>query len=232
MKYLFIECDLKKDSTIQVNDKKDINYIVNVLRFKKDQNVLLLDGNGNYSESILTSCHKKGVEIQTSDVNSVSKQDQLNLYFGMPNKLPKLELILKMGTEMGVTNFYPLNTSYSQVQSLGKIERLQQIIKSAASQSESKFLPKLHDIQKITDIKDQTLYVCVCRKDNPQITQIKEFKESNVLIGPEGGLSDADLEILSKNNKVNCVSLGKKILRLETASLLALGVVMLKKFQK
>jgi len=227
VKYLFIDCELRPNSTIKIDDKKDINYIVNVLRFKKDQQVLLLDGYGKYSESTLTSCHKKGVEILTTAVESQESDVNLNLYFGMPNKLPKLELILKMGTELGVTNFYPLNTEYSQVQSVGKLDRLEQIIKSAASQSESKQLPVLHDIQKISDIKDQTLYVCVCRQDNQLITDIDKFESANILIGPEGGLSESDVNQIAQNNKAHFISLGKKILRLETAGLLALGVVML-----
>jgi len=232
VKYLFIDCLLKANTLIKVDDKKDINYIVNVLRFKKNQKVLLLDGKGNYSESTLTSCHKKGVEIQTSTIESQNSNKQLNLYFGMPNKLPKLELILKMGTELGVTNFYPLNTEYSQVQSIGKLDRLEQIIKSAASQSESKTLPVLHEIQKLSELQNNILYVCVCRKDNTVVTNIEEFKQNNVLIGPEGGLSEKDIESLSKNNDVTFISLGEKILRLETASLLALGVVMLKMSKK
>jgi len=228
VKYLFIDCNLKPHSTIQVLDKKDINYIVNVLRFKKDQKVLLLDGLGSCSVSTLTSCHKRGVEILTTYVHTENTGKKLQLFFGMPNKLPKLELILKMGTEIGVTDFYPLNTEYSQVQSLGKLDRLQQIIKSAASQSESKFLPKLHEVTKLSDIKNQTLYTCVCRQGVKQIDEIKEFESANIVIGPEGGFSDKDIELLTANNKVHKISLGKKILRLETASLLALGIVMLK----
>ena len=74
--------------------------------------------------------------------------------------------------------------------------------------------------------------MCVCRKDNTVVTNIEEFKQNNVLIGPEGGLSEKDIESLSKNNDVTFISLGEKILRLETASLLALGVVMLKMSKK
>ena len=232
MKYLFFDCDLKANSKISILDKKDINYIVNVLRFKKDQKVLLLDGKGSYSESTLTSCHKKGVEIETTTIECQNQDVELNLYFGMPNKLPKLELILKMGTELGVTNFYPLNTEYSQVQSLGKLDRLHQIIKSAASQSESKFLPVLHDIQKLSEIKEINLVVCVCRKESTLISELEISKQSHVLIGPEGGLSDTDLKTLDTNNNIQFVSLGEKILRLETASLLALGIVMLKKSKR
>lgn len=228
MKYLFLECELKANSVIQVTEKADINYIVNVLRFKKDQEVLLLDGNGNYSESKIILAHKKGVEIQTTNIDSAKKQDsQLNLYFGIPNKLPKLELILKMGTEIGVNNFYPLITEYSQVQSLGKLDRLNQIIKSAASQSESKFLAKLHDAQKIKNIENQNLNVFVCRKDTENLIEA-EPKSQNIVIGPEGGFSESDIEILSTNNACSFYNLGPKILRLETASLLALGIVMLK----
>ena len=91
----------------------------------------------------------------------------LSTYFGIPNKLPKLELMLKMGTELEFP-LYLIHTEYSSVfPSLGKKDRLNQIIKSAASQSESKFLPVLHEPQNFKDLDPSQKYIaCICRSEH------------------------------------------------------------------
>lgn len=237
MKYLFLDTTLKANSQISIKDKEQINYIVNVLRFKKNQNVIVLDGEGILTHGKIATAHKKEVIIDTTELEIYNKaSNQLNLYFGIPNKLPKLELMLKMGTELGVSNFYPIHTEYSQVTSLGKKDRLNQIIKSAASQSESKFLPVLHEPQNLKDLDlDQKYIACVCRTAETRLltdVQISNDKPTNILIGPEGGFSDTDKQIIVEKLNATAVSLGDKILRLETASLLALGICSLKQINQ
>ena len=237
MKYLFLDTILKANSEISIKDKEQITYIVNVLRFKKGQEVIVLDGEGTLTHAVIALAHKKEVLIETSKLELHEMQSTpLNLYFGIPNKLPKLELMLKMGTELGVSNFYPIHTEYSQVTSLGKKDRLNQIIKSAASQSESKFLPVLHEPQNLKDLDPSQKYIaCICRSEQtPLLTDLSlDIDQStNILLGPEGGFSEADKKIILDNLKAQPVSLGNKILRLETAGLLALGICSLKKIPK
>ena len=237
MKYLFLETDLKANAQISIKDKEQINYIVNVLRFKKGQEVIVLDGEGALTHGNIALAHKKEVLIQTSEIEFHEQHSTpLNLYFGIPNKLPKLELMLKMGTELGVSNFYPIHTEYSQVSSLGKKDRLNQIIKSAASQSESKFLPVLHEPQNLKDLDPSQKYIaCICRSEHtPLLTDLEldNSKSTNILLGPEGGFSETDKKIILDDLKSQAVSLGNKILRLETAGLLALGICSLKKIPK
>jgi len=225
MKYLFLDTTLKSNSLLKITDKAQINYIINVLRFQKNQQVVVLDGFGKYCQATITMAHKKEVALQLETIQESSyNPKRLNLYFAIPNKLPKLELILKMGTELGVNNFYPIITEYTQVHSLGKLERLNQIIKSAASQSESRFLPILHTTSTLKQIDPKKHYLaCVVGNNQKLITQIDSLEEINILIGPEGGFSQQDLEFM-QTLKHTKVSLGKKILRLETACLLALGI--------
>jgi len=231
VKYLFLDIQLKANTELSITDKQDINYIVNVLRFKKGQKVTVLDGEGLLTHSEITLAHKKEVLIQTTELIKADTQNsQINLYFGIPNKLPKLELMLKMATELGVSNFYPLHTEYSQVTSLGKQDRLLQIIKSAASQSESSFLPKLHEPQKLSDLpSDRPYLACVCRMEaSTPLLDLQITNQANILIGPEGGFSSQDRQVIFEQLKAQAVSLGEKVLRLETASLLALGICALK----
>ena len=103
-----------------------------------------------------------------------------------------------------------------------KLERFQKIVESAAKQSKRDIIPMVHDIIKTDDILNFSgdLVLCYEDEDNIQLGDITKTLSKNIglVIGPEGGISERELELLSEAKKVG---LGRRILRAETAAITA-----------
>lgn len=103
-----------------------------------------------------------------------------------------------------------------------KLERFQKIVESAAKQSKRDIIPIVHDIIKTDDILNfpGDLVLCYEDEDKIQLGDITKALSKNIglVIGPEGGISERELELLSEAKKVG---LGRRILRAETAAITA-----------
>lgn len=153
----------------------------------------------------------------------------ITIYQGLP-KADKMELIIQKTTEIGVKKIVPVAMERSIVKlnekdAKKKIERWQKIAEVAAKQSKRDIIPKIQNIIKISDlcneIKEYDLFL-VAYENEEKITlkqilkQNKETKKIGVLVGPEGGIDNKEIEKLLQNG-AKVVSLGKRILRTETA---------------
>ena len=158
-------------------------------------------------------------------VEGVPSCKPLHLFFA-PVKQDGTNFIIQKATELGVTDFHPIITERSNTRRVN-IERLQKNAVEAAEQCERLDVPKVHELRNIgaVDFTGKDIYVCLERRDANPIGQIR-FSEKPVgfLVGPEGGLSDADVECLEKLCDFQAISLGSLILRAETACLMALAV--------
>lgn len=141
-----------------------------------------------------------------------------------------MELIIQKTTEIGVKKIIPVAMERSIVKlnekdAKKKIERWQKISEVAAKQSKRDIIPKIENIIKISDlcnkIKGYELFI-VAYENEEEITlkqilqENKEIKKIGVLVGPEGGIDEKEIEKLVQNG-AKTVSLGKRILRTETA---------------
>lgn len=141
-----------------------------------------------------------------------------------------MELIIQKTTEIGVKKIIPVAMERSIVKlnekdAKKKIERWQKISEVAAKQSKRDIIPKIENIIKISDlcnkIKEYELFI-VAYENEEEITlkqilqENKEIKKIGVLVGPEGGIDEKEIEKLVQNG-AKTVSLGKRILRTETA---------------
>ena len=146
-----------------------------------------------------------------------------------------MELIIQKATEIGVCNIVPLKMKRCVVKFDGKdlfkkIERWNKIAQIAAKQSMRDTITKVENIQTISDLLegleelDEVIVAYEKEKSNTlkkelkQIPKNKEYK-IGIVIGPEGGIDEKEIEELSKSSKVKFVSLGNRILRTETAGL-------------
>ena len=141
-----------------------------------------------------------------------------------------MELIIQKTTEIGVKKIIPVAMERSIVKlnekdGKKKIERWQKIAEVAAKQSKRDIIPKIEDIIKISDlcseIKAYELFI-VAYENEEEITLKQVLQENRgtrkigVLIGPEGGIDEKEIEKLVQNG-AKTISLGKRILRTETA---------------
>lgn len=150
----------------------------------------------------------------------------------------KMDFVLQKATELGVSEVVLLTTERTIVKIKGhqndlKLGRYQKILKEAACQCKRTHIPfinKIIDFSRIDEI-DANLKLIAYEGSkgtsstlNKKLNTIKPGKKIAVIIGPEGGFSEAEVQY-AKNNGYTPIGLGKRILRAETASMYALSVI-------
>lgn len=239
MQKFFVETDQIKDNKIKIIGT-DVNHITNVLRMKKEDKILI--GNKQTLETYLVSIDKiEKEEIITNILEklqtTVESNVEIDLYQGLP-KADKMELIIQKTTEIGISNIVPTDmvrcvVKLNDKEEKKKIERWQTIAEVAAKQSKRDKIPKIEQKVKlksiIDKIKEYDIFF-VAYEEEISNTLKKELKsierkdkyKIGVLVGPEGGISKEEVEIL-KQNGAKIVSLGKRILRTETAPIVIIS---------
>ena len=239
--YNFFINETQKNADCVVISGADFNHIKNVLRMK-------------VGDEFLVSCNGKSslCKIQSFDGDAVTCtvieenfQDaelpvKIHLYQGLP-KSDKLELIIQKAVELGVSEITPVETARSIVKidkkkESAKTTRWQAIAESAGKQSKRSIIPTVNPpitfSQMLNGIDGDTLFI-VPYENALGMAYTKEVlnsisKDSNicVLIGPEGGFDQKEIDRLAEKG-CKIISLGKRILRTETASITALSMLML-----
>lgn len=138
-----------------------------------------------------------------------------------------MEVILKACTEIGIRDFYPVEMKRSissyKGKEIKKIKRLEEIALSAAKQSKRDIVPTVHEPIGIEDIKDYydgKLIIAYELENKKFLENIIPEKNVSLVIGPEGGFDQEELDILAQLNP-SYISLGDRILRAQTAAIAA-----------
>lgn len=178
---------------------------------------------------VILALNKKDATIRIESnlrLQSIEKK-QVSLYFA-PIKKVRLSIMIEKATEIGVSDFYPVITARTENRKLNTGRMESQIIE-AAEQSERLSVPRLHAVQPVDRILQQTnstpLFACVERADLP-LPSISTFDfscDAGFLIGPEGGFTPDELRAIAQAPHVKAISLGENILRAETAAILCLS---------
>ena len=230
MQHFIINQDLSVDR-LHIVDKELLHQMKSVLRFKPGDECRILDGQGTQAEALIEELHQKGATIiLKSRKTCEGPRRRVRLYCAVSKKPATFELIVQKATELGVTDLIPLVTERCQVRELRKMDRLQLIIKEACEQSERCFMPRLHEVIKLKELLTTTpkgllLAGDPWTYDRPlKEVEISQTEDVNLIIGPEGGLTQDELEAIRLAGGTLFL-LGKTVLRMETAALAALSVV-------
>lgn len=236
-----------KDNQINNNSiniiGEDVNHIANVLRMKKEDELQVCnqETGENYVTKI-TSFSKEKIECEI--VKKIDKTVESNvnitLFQGIP-KFDKMELIIQKNTEVGIKKIVPVLMERTVVKLDEKTinkkrERWQKIAEVASKQSMRDIIPKVENVVKVKDIEKQNYDAILVAYENEDKNMLKSelIKLKNtqkekyniaIVIGPEGGISEKEIEIL-RNTGAIFVSLGKRILRTETAGIVMSGNIM------
>lgn len=230
-----------REGDLYVITGADFNHIKNVLRMKVGEKLLVSDGGAShlcaiedYTEDAVT------VSVLEENYNDTELDTKIYLFQGIP-KGDKLELIIQKAVELGVYEVIPVEMSRSVVKieekkKKSKQERWQAIAESAAKQSKRNIIPKVREAisykQAMEIAKGLDVFaVPYENKDGMRAThecfsKAKGAKSVGILIGPEGGFDEREVELAMEANG-NVISLGKRILRAETAAITAVGALML-----
>ena len=212
--------------------------ISSVLRMKAGEKIMVLDNQGWLYEVVLTSVQRKQAAGKIVGKTAVSTEPKTQLtLFQSILKRDKFELVLQKGTEVGVSRFVPVITERSQAQSVkdNKYDRWQRILTEAAEQSERGKVPKLETAVSFTNALqlaqtcDLALLAGAREKEGhlkPALLPLKQNPSPTIalFIGPEGGFSSAELDLAFANN-ITPITLGSRILRTETAAIVAASLI-------
>lgn len=245
MPRFFVKTEQIKGNKIEIIGE-DVKHISNVLRKQIGDKIEIC----NQEDGQAYKCEIKKIE-ENKILNEIiekleDEQDKIkvDIYQGLP-KADKMELIIQKSVELGVNAIIPVDMKRCVVKiqpkdENKKMERWQKIAESAAKQSGRSTVPKIRKIVNIQDIINLTKEYdsVIVAYENEQEYTIKEellklkqllLKKEQIkiaiVIGPEGGLEEKDVEQL-KQNGAKIVTLGRRILRTETVALNVLSIIM------
>ncbi len=218
---------------------EEAQHISRVLRMKKGDNVTLCDGEGTFYDAVLCDFQEKSVkaEILSSRRAETEPSVQITLYQGVP-KNPKLETIVQKATEIGVVRIVPMDTkrAVAKLDKSAKVDRLRKIAREAAKQSKRGIVPVVCDAVSFKEAVKEAAKADIAIIPYEEETQTslkkalqeKEAQTISIMIGPEGGF-EKDEVLFAKENGIVSVTLGKRILRTETAGLAVSAAVLYEK---
>lgn len=220
-----------------LKDHDAIKHARKILRLKIGDEVELFDGNGNVFVGEIEKLTKELMVVLVSDAKFVEDDTtHIILAQGLP-KAGKLDKILRMNTEIGVREFIPFESEYSVVKSSDitkkKLHRFRRIIEQSARQSKNNYLPNLSEpisFEDLMDIDADQKIILNAKSGNDDLTTIKNKIDSDsrifVIIGPEGGFSEKELEV-AKNAGFQTIKLNLPVLRTETAGVVVCSFLLI-----
>lgn len=223
MRAIFIEI-LSKEVILE---EETAHHLINVLRVKKGQKVLGLNGKGVKAEYLLDEVTKKKINLTKINEEIIERPHAIDIAVGKVKK-EALSLILKQACELGVENIIIYESEYSQNYRLN-LERLNKILVSGIEQSNSAYLPQIVE-SKIGEI-DYSKYERVVYFSSQRDTSagnIDLVGDILLFIGPEGGLSSDEEEKLAQMKNSHRIHLNIPIMRAPTAVSCAMGYLFAK----
>jgi len=235
MHRFFLPPELLESTTIEF-PPETAHQMVSVLRLKVWDHVIVLCGDGREAKVKLTAVNReqvKGDIVGWRDA-PCEPRIRLTLYLALTQR-EKFEWMLQKGTEVGASAFVPMLCERALVKDATEVdrkrERWETILKEAAEQSRRGRIPLLHPVQTIQEISQADHPVLVAWESDTShgvrdvVASLKRPTELGVVIGPEGGITDKEADHLIKGG-AQPFSLGKRILRMETAAVVAAALVL------
>lgn len=239
MYQFYVEDEKAEDSFITI-EGSDVNHIRNVLRMKKGENIRVSSLSGkNFIcsiEEINETCVK--ARILAADDVGTELTNRIYLFQGLP-KGDKMELIIQKAVELGAYAVVPVSMKHCVVKldakkAAAKVARWQSIAESAAKQSKRSVIPEILPPMSFRQAAEfaQKLDVKLVPYENERgmkatreaVEAIMPGNSIGIFIGPEGGFAPEEIELVREDMQL--LSLGKRILRTETAGFTMLAILM------
>lgn len=219
----------------------DVNHIKNVLRLKIGDEVLISTGDNIDYSCLIDSLSDDLVRVSIKEKKEKTNELPIEVYLfqGLP-KQDKMELIIQKCVELGMKGFYPVAmkrciVKLDKKKADNKIKRWNDISLSAAKQSKRSIIPEVYNVLDFKDALKEAgkldklilPYECADGMAHTKdvVNSIKPGDKVGVFIGPEGGFDRDELDMAMEAG-CEIVTLGKRILRTETAGLMLMSVLM------
>ncbi len=232
--YLSPEAIAKKTGILLPSDKA--RHVVSVIRCKKDDEITVFDGRGRSYLAKIAGIQKKSVSIDIIQEFMIDTESSANLVLCQGIlRGEKMDLVIQKTTELGIKQVIPLISGCCQVKETRKTPRWRKIAEEAAEQCGRSVVPGISEPQKFADFFETSISA-----ESPQgiifwergglspdvaLEKIGPTEAPLFLcIGPEGGFMQSEVEMAESRNFLRA-TLGPRILRAETASMVAVALV-------
>lgn len=234
MPHFFIKTENINGNEIEFS--QDYKHLVKVLRLRVGENLLLIDENSVQYETKVKAIKSETIVVSIEKSYKSSRELEFELILAQaPLRSDAQNLIVEKATELGVSKLYPIytdNCALSKDVITKKVEKWQKIMLESSKQCERAKVPMcmpMTTLKKLVELENFDRIVAFCERNTElplkkYLSQnpIKNGEKVLVIIGPEGGFSNAEFEFF-KEKKFVRASLGDLILRAETAVIIALG---------
>ena len=217
-------------NNIIVLNKTDTHYLKNVMRCKKNDQINLFNENDQEFYSKILEIKKYETILEIFELsNNTEIINDIFLIFSLVKK-NKMDFIIQKATELGVRKIFPILTERSSIRDINP-SRMVAIAKEASEQSNRISIPEISNLMTIQELLEQwdkkrsILYADEILKINKNLTILnrKNFVKSSLLVGPEGGFSPEENDMLKTYKYVFPISFGETILRSDTAVIVGLS---------
>ncbi|MBP3727479.1 MAG: 16S rRNA (uracil(1498)-N(3))-methyltransferase [Pseudobutyrivibrio sp.] len=239
MQQIFVNEGPVDDSFVITGD--DMHHLVRVVRLKRGEVIRVSSADGlNYLCEVSDITSDELIARVKEEVPSTELSNKIYLFQALP-KGDKMETIIEKCVELGVHEIIPVQMKNCIVKlddkkKKSKLTRYQTVAETAAKQSKRSIIPKVADFMSFKDAFEyaKSLDVLLLPYESKNgmkdtfdaLDSIKEGMSIGVFIGPEGGFDSSEIELVRESCRI--ISLGRRILRTETAAICTLSMLMLK----
>lgn len=241
MYQFFVEPSMIREKIVTITGK-DVNHIKNVLRMKIGEEISVSNGvDAKEYRCGIKEFREDAVicELRFIKEEGTELPSKIYLFQGLP-KSDKMEWIIQKTTELGVAEIIPVSMKRCVVQldnkkAAAKTARWQSIAEAAAKQSKRGMIPQVQDVMSFEDAVTYSKKAQIrllpyeleeCPSKTKEILQgISPGQDIAIFIGPEGGFDDKEIAIAMESG-MDTITLGKRILRTETAGMTMLSILM------
>jgi len=234
--HFFISSDSITEGILTISDENNYKHIAKSLRAKIGEKLLFIDEKQIQHEGIVQKITSKLIEVKITKSAKSNRKLDFALYLAQsPLRSDAQSLIVEKATELGVAGLYPIltdNCALNKEVINKKIPKWQKTMAEASKQCERADVPTCFEHATIQTLFEKGSFdrifafverkACYNLKEYLRKNPIKKSEKILVIIGPEGGFSQDELEFF-KQNKIPMLSLGNLILKAETAAFVALG---------
>ena len=223
---VFVDAPLGEGQSVSLS-RDQANYLFNVMRKGVGDKIALFNGrDGEWTSEVVDAGKRRGILTCREQARPQMDPPDLWLLFA-PIKKARTDFIVEKATEMGVARILPVQTDFTNAERIRQ-DRLQAHALEAAEQCGGTYVPPVEALQKLSSVladwpKDRQLLFCdeTTAGLAHGLAGAKAGKWA-ILIGPEGGFSPAELARLRSMDGVTTLTLGPRILRADTAAVVAL----------
>ena len=220
----------ENNGKILIKDKSDCNHIQNVYRLNVGHELRIIDGEYEYFTEIIQISKKEvSVKILGKKEDDYSLNVNIDVAMGIL-KNDKMNLAIQKLTEIGVNRIIPLKTERVVVKINEKKEKWDVVVREALKQCRGIKFTEITPVKKLEEINyskyDKIIFAYENSDESKSLSEIIEKEDKNILyiIGPEGGITQEEVNFLKENKAIE-ISLGRRILRAETAAIVVCGII-------